>query len=294
MHLDVLQQLEVVRGPAHRDAHAGARLGKPAVLEEDPLELPDDDLEHVRPGRERDARDELGHVGVDHLCASAPREGGAVVTVDHEVRLTELDRNDRREGAVGERALERAQPVAAEGVKRAEVAGERAGAAISADERIERDLANAQVPAPERLQSPLDLVEFEQAVAAAGPQSLHHEVKRTTGAARTRPRRRQQVTQLSTPPAAARGGRGWGGGRGRQGGEGEGVGRGRGCWGRIEGGRGGEAEGRRIRGGGKWGGVGGGEGEAGSGGGGVGGGEGGEEKGGRGGRGGWGGGEREE
>jgi hypothetical protein len=30
-----------------------------------------------------------------------------------------------------------------------------------------RDLANAQVPAPERLQSPLDLVELEQAVAAA-------------------------------------------------------------------------------------------------------------------------------
>ena len=170
VHLDVLQQLEVVRGPADRDAHAGARLGKPAVLEEDPLELPEDDLEHVRPGRERDARDELGHVGVDHLCASAPREGGAVVTVDHEVRLAELDRHDRREGAVGERALERAHPVAAEGVKRAEVAGERAGAAIGADERVERDRADAQVPAPERLQSPLDLVELEQALAAARPQ----------------------------------------------------------------------------------------------------------------------------
>jgi hypothetical protein len=60
-----LQHLEVVRRPAYRDAHAGARLSKPAVLEEDPLELPEDDLEHVRPGRERDARDELGHVGVD-------------------------------------------------------------------------------------------------------------------------------------------------------------------------------------------------------------------------------------
>jgi hypothetical protein len=128
---------------------------------------------------ERDARDELGHVGVDHLCASTPREGGAVVTVDHEVRLTELDRNDRREGAVGERALERAQSVAAEGVKRAEVAGERAGAAICADERVERDLADAQVLAPERLQSPLDLVELEQPVAAASPQSLHLELKRT-------------------------------------------------------------------------------------------------------------------
>ena len=102
-----------------------------------------------------------------------------MVTVDHEVRLTELDRHDRREGAVGERLLERAQPVAAEGVKRAEVAGERAGTAVCADERVEWDLADAQVPASERLQSPLDLVELEQAVAGAGP--LHLEVERTTG-----------------------------------------------------------------------------------------------------------------
>ena len=44
-------------------------LGKPAVLEKDALELAEDDLEHVRPSRERDTRDELGHVGVDHLGA---------------------------------------------------------------------------------------------------------------------------------------------------------------------------------------------------------------------------------
>ena len=66
-------------------------------------------------------------------------------------------------------------------MKRAEVAGERAGAAVCADERVERDLADAQIPAPERLQSPLDLVELEQAVAAAGLQSRHLEVNRTTG-----------------------------------------------------------------------------------------------------------------
>ena len=36
--------------------------------------------------------------------------------------------------------------------------------------------ANAQVPAPERLQSPLDLVQLEQAVAAAGPQTLHQQI----------------------------------------------------------------------------------------------------------------------
>jgi hypothetical protein len=145
-----------VRGPAYRHARARPRFGQPAVLEEDSLELPQNDLEHVCPGRERDARDELGHVRVDHLCACAPREGGAMVTVDDEVRLAELDYDDRREGAFGERGLERAQPVAAEGVKRAEVASKRAGAAVGTDKRVDRDRPDTQVPAPDRLQSPLD------------------------------------------------------------------------------------------------------------------------------------------
>ena len=57
-------------------------------------------------GRERDARDQLGHVGVDPVRAAAPREGGAVVAVDHEVRLPQLDGHDRRKGAVRERVLE--------------------------------------------------------------------------------------------------------------------------------------------------------------------------------------------
>ena len=61
--------------------------------------------------------------------------------------------------------------------KWAKVARERTGAAIRADERVEPDLANAQVAAPERLQLLLDLVEFEQAIVAAGPSSLHLEVK---------------------------------------------------------------------------------------------------------------------
>jgi hypothetical protein len=132
------------------------------------------------PGRERDARDELGHVGVDHLGAAAPREGGAVVTVDHEVRLTELDRNDRREGAVGERVLERAPPVAAGREKRAEVAGERADPGLCANESLERDLADAQIPTPERLQSPLDLFELKQAVAAARFLHLRSSVQAAT------------------------------------------------------------------------------------------------------------------
>jgi hypothetical protein len=124
-------------------------------------------------------------------------------------RRAAVDRDDRREGAVGERALERAHPVAAEGVKRAEVAGERAGAAVCADERVERDLAHAQVPAPERPQSPLDLVELEQAVAAAGPQSLHLEVKRTTGVhqdsiRRPRPRAVQIARRVDQGPELVR------------------------------------------------------------------------------------------
>ena len=58
------------------------------------------------PAGEWDARDQLGHVAVDHRCACTPRERDPVMPVDHEVRLTELDRNDRWKGAVGERALE--------------------------------------------------------------------------------------------------------------------------------------------------------------------------------------------
>jgi hypothetical protein len=79
-----------------------------------------------------------------------------MVTVDDEVRLAELDYDDRREGAFGERGLERAQPIAAEGVKRAEVASKRAGAAVGTDKRVDRDRPDTQVPAPDRLQSPLD------------------------------------------------------------------------------------------------------------------------------------------
>jgi hypothetical protein len=94
---------------------------------------------------------------------------------------------------------------AAEGVQRAEVAGERAGAAVCADERVERDLADAQVPAPERLQSPLDLLELEQPVAAAGPQSPHLEVQRTAGCVKTRsagPRARARPTRKFPPQTA--------------------------------------------------------------------------------------------
>jgi hypothetical protein len=152
------------------------RLGEAAVLEEDSLELAEDDVEHVRVCREGDARDELGHVGIDHLGALAPRECGAVVTVDHEVRLAELHGDDRWEAHVGESTLQRAHPVAAEGVQRTEIACERACAAVRADERVERDRPDTQVPASERLHSPLDVVELEEALAAAGPQSLHLEV----------------------------------------------------------------------------------------------------------------------
>jgi hypothetical protein len=53
-------------------------------------------------------------------------------------------------------------------VERAELARERAASAVGADERVERDRADAEVPAPERLQPLLDLVELEEAVAAAG------------------------------------------------------------------------------------------------------------------------------
>jgi hypothetical protein len=46
-------------------------------------------------------------------------------------------------------------------VEWAEVAGERTGAAVRADERVEGDRTNAEVPAAKRLQSALDVVELE-------------------------------------------------------------------------------------------------------------------------------------
>src|SRR6478752_3739576 len=118
------------------------------------------------PAGKRNARNQLGHVAVDRGLPIATRERDSMVTVDHEVRLAELDRNDRWKGAVGVGASERAQPVTAERVQRPEVAGERVGATVRSDECVERDLANAQVTTAERLQPPLDVGELEQTAAA--------------------------------------------------------------------------------------------------------------------------------
>ena len=74
--MDVLQQLEVVRGPAYRDARPGARLGKPAVLEEDPLELPEHDLEHSA-SAERGTR-AMSSVTSASIHSAPPRRASAV------------------------------------------------------------------------------------------------------------------------------------------------------------------------------------------------------------------------
>src|SRR5689334_18387646 len=92
-----------------------------------------------------------------------------MVAVDHEVRLAELHRDDRRVAAVAECAPERAEPVAAESVQRPEVARERVRAAVRADECVERDRPDSEIPAPKRLQPPLDVVELEQPLCGAGP-----------------------------------------------------------------------------------------------------------------------------
>jgi hypothetical protein len=44
--LKVLEQLEVDRRPAGREPHTASRFRKPALLEEHPLELAENDLEH--------------------------------------------------------------------------------------------------------------------------------------------------------------------------------------------------------------------------------------------------------
>jgi hypothetical protein len=103
-----------------------------------------------------------------------------MVAVDHEVRLAELHRDDRRKGPVGERALEGAHPVAAEAVEWAKIARERAGAAVGPDEGVERDGADTEVSAPERLQSPLD----PRRARAAGP---HDEPSAASSAAGCQP-----------------------------------------------------------------------------------------------------------
>jgi hypothetical protein len=92
-----------------------------------------------------------------------------MVAIDNEVGLTQLDCHDWREGALGEGFLERAHPVAAEGVQRAKVAGEGAGAPVRSDEGVERYLTDTEIAAPERLQSFLDLDQLEQTFAAASP-----------------------------------------------------------------------------------------------------------------------------
>ena len=45
-------------------------------------------------------------------------------------------------------------------MQRTEVTGERVGAPIGADERVERDLADPHVAAPERLQPALDVLDM--------------------------------------------------------------------------------------------------------------------------------------
>jgi hypothetical protein len=62
-----------------------------------------------------------------------------MVAVDHEVRLTELHGDDRREFPVGKRFSQGAQPVAAEVVAGLEAARERARPALGADDVVERD-----------------------------------------------------------------------------------------------------------------------------------------------------------
>ncbi len=142
--LEIFEQLEIDGWPARGEAHAVARSGKAALLEEYPLELAQDDVDHVRPGRERDAGDELSDVSVDGLAAILPRERDAMVAVDNEVRVSELDGDNRRESPVRKRGCKRAQTVAAERVPRLELARERRDSALGAKDVLERDRANAE------------------------------------------------------------------------------------------------------------------------------------------------------
>src|SRR3712207_1072532 len=169
--LEVLEQLEVERRPTRRHTHSPPSLGEAALFEEDALELSEDDLEQVRSGRQRNGGHELGDVGIDRLLAISACERDAVVTVDHEVGISELHRDDRWKAAVGKRALERAQAVAAERLPRLEPTRERAAAAIRADDVLDRNDADAEITARERLEPSLDILEVEKVAVGGSPPS---------------------------------------------------------------------------------------------------------------------------
>src|SRR4051794_13833537 len=104
------------------------------------------------------------------------------MAVNHEVRLAQLDHDNRGRAAIGEGGLERAETVAAVCVKRGEVAAEGGGAAVRANQGCKRDRAHADGPSPERLQPPFDLDQLEKAVLRRGS-ALHGSTHRMRGRA---------------------------------------------------------------------------------------------------------------
>src|SRR3712207_2955675 len=131
--LEVLEQLEVERRPTRRHTHSPPSLGEAALFEEDALELSEDDFEQVRSGRQRNGGHELGDVGIDGRLAVAACERYTVVTIDHEVGVSELHLDDRWKAAIGKRTLERAQESPAERLPRLEPTRGRAAPTIRPD-----------------------------------------------------------------------------------------------------------------------------------------------------------------
>ena len=157
--LQVFQQLEIQRRTARRESDAGTRLRQAAVFQEDPLQLPQDDLDHVGSGRKRYTRDELRHIGVDHLATVLPRKCNAVVPVDDEVHVAELDGDDRREVAARKRCCECTDPVATRFVSRYELPRKRRLAPFGADDVGQRDRLDAERAAADRREPALDVAQ---------------------------------------------------------------------------------------------------------------------------------------
>jgi len=115
------------------------------------------------------AREDLGHVCVDHVVTERAGDRDAMVPVAHEVQLpdaVDVDRRHRLAAPLGGRDALPARPQAARG--RAEAAVELAPAIDRADDRVERDRLAAEAALAGPAEGLENLLEWQDQVEVAG------------------------------------------------------------------------------------------------------------------------------
>ena len=162
MELDGLEKLDVADRPAEADPDLGMDLAEPARVDEDPLLLGVDELDHVGVRRKVPAGPELRDLGVDRLHPALARDRDPMVAVDDEVGVPELVDDDRGEGRVGEGPFEPLPPFAEVRAPRVELSVEVATAAVGADDLAQGDRPQPDVAARKRAQAPGRLVERQE------------------------------------------------------------------------------------------------------------------------------------